>query len=318
MAKKLQEYSSYNTLGNNLMNKLRYRNGGKFPVTASRADIAWALGECNKDTSDYMIRLGAKALERVGVRVQGVTESRAADADFLISSVERGVSIPAALAHLREKGNGDSKSSAEKMAQAAGKKPGDDGYDELVKKFEKHAGKLNGDDKKKEESVAGGSRRPFTEQATDPIIRALADVLEWAKGNRGSKSGNPYGIPEIKAALQVLAKVQGNSSYLDVDTALLAESIVKGLLAEGYQGWFNYPTWSVALIFDNDRGLYEFIRSNMEDGTWAGPASLEDDLKEFIEDSFENGRLTELRDQLIAGALSDINWRELWEHWSEE
>jgi len=289
MAKKLQEYSSYNTLGNNLMNKLRYRNGGKFPVTASRADIAWALGECNKDTSDYMIRLGAKALERVGVRVQGVTESRAADADFLISSVERGVSIPAALAHLREKGNGDSKSSAEKMAQAAGKKPGDDGYDELVKKFEKHAGKLNGDDKKKEESV-----------------------------NRGSKSGNPYGIPEIKAALQVLAKVQGNSSYLDVDTALLAESIVKGLLAEGYQGWFNYPTWSVALIFDNDRGLYEFIRSNMEDGTWAGPASLEDDLKEFIEDSFENGRLTELRDQLIAGALSDINWRELWEHWSEE
>ncbi len=46
----------------------------------------------------------------------------------------------------------------------------------------------------------------------------LMDVLEWAKGNRGSKSGNPYMIPEIKSALKHLAKIQGRQDYLDAKT----------------------------------------------------------------------------------------------------
>jgi hypothetical protein len=50
-------------------------------------------------------------------------------------------------------------------------------------------------------------------------IAHLCNVLEWAKGNRGSKSGNPYLVPEIGAALKFLADLQGVDSYLDARTA---------------------------------------------------------------------------------------------------
>jgi hypothetical protein len=53
----------------------------------------------------------------------------------------------------------------------------------------------------------------------------LANVLEWAAGNRGSKSGNPYSIPEIKQALKHLAELTGRSDYLDVPTRTLAENV---------------------------------------------------------------------------------------------
>lgn len=54
---------------------------------------------------------------------------------------------------------------------------------------------------------------------------ALCDVLEWAKGNRGSKEGNPYGIREIADALKLLAKIQhgpgvGKHAWLDADTKI--------------------------------------------------------------------------------------------------
>lgn len=54
-------------------------------------------------------------------------------------------------------------------------------------------------------------------------IYHLANVLEWAKGNRGPKTGNPYGIPEIKEALVFLAELEGIESYLDVNTKKLSE-----------------------------------------------------------------------------------------------
>lgn len=55
-------------------------------------------------------------------------------------------------------------------------------------------------------------------RANAETITVLKDVLEWAKGNRGSKEGNPYLIPEVKAALNHLAKLQGINDYLDAKT----------------------------------------------------------------------------------------------------
>jgi hypothetical protein len=49
--------------------------------------------------------------------------------------------------------------------------------------------------------------------------KLLCDVLEWAKGHRGSKSGNPYAVPEIRAALVYLASKQGKKDWLDADTS---------------------------------------------------------------------------------------------------
>ncbi len=47
----------------------------------------------------------------------------------------------------------------------------------------------------------------------------LCEVLEWAKGNRGRQDINPYGVPEVKAALRHVAKLQGVADYLDARTA---------------------------------------------------------------------------------------------------
>lgn len=50
-----------------------------------------------------------------------------------------------------------------------------------------------------------------------PLQDALYHLLEWATGNRGSKSGNPYGIPEVRQALEALNRSHGaeNASYLN-------------------------------------------------------------------------------------------------------
>ena len=54
--------------------------------------------------------------------------------------------------------------------------------------------------------------------AAPELLEALCNVLEWAKGNRGAKDFNPYGVPEVRAALESLAKLQGIESYLDAKT----------------------------------------------------------------------------------------------------
>ena len=62
----------------------------------------------------------------------------------------------------------------------------------------------------------------LNEAGSKDTVRVLMDLLEWAKGNRGSKSSNPYTIPEVKNALIHLAKLQGfkdpEKNYFDVKT----------------------------------------------------------------------------------------------------
>ena len=50
------------------------------------------------------------------------------------------------------------------------------------------------------------------------LTSALCNLLEWAKGNRGSKAANPYMVPEVVDALKLLAKIQGVENYLDAKT----------------------------------------------------------------------------------------------------
>ena len=59
--------------------------------------------------------------------------------------------------------------------------------------------------------------------AAPAMYEALQNLLEWAKGNRGVKEGNPYCKPEVRQALKVLASIQGKKDYLDADTASQAE-----------------------------------------------------------------------------------------------
>jgi hypothetical protein len=63
-----------------------------------------------------------------------------------------------------------------------------------------------------------GKKGEKMKRANKETIRQLCEVLEWAKGNRGRKDGNPYLIPEIKGALKHLANLQGINDYLDAET----------------------------------------------------------------------------------------------------
>lgn len=57
------------------------------------------------------------------------------------------------------------------------------------------------------------------------LVKSLANLLEWAKGMRGSIEGNPYRFKEVRNALKTLGhltddKYTGN--WLDVDTNKLS------------------------------------------------------------------------------------------------
>ena len=62
------------------------------------------------------------------------------------------------------------------------------------------------------------TRAPTAEDSGPELYMALCNLIEWAKGSRGPKTGNPYEIPEVKRGLEVIAKIQGIDNYLDADT----------------------------------------------------------------------------------------------------
>ncbi len=60
---------------------------------------------------------------------------------------------------------------------------------------------------------------------TKETIRHLCSVIQWGLGNRGSKDCNPYGVPEIRGALEHLAYLSGLTDYLDVDTEQIPKDL---------------------------------------------------------------------------------------------
>ena len=56
--------------------------------------------------------------------------------------------------------------------------------------------------------------------AAPAMYTTIQHLLEWAKGNRGAKTGNPYCIPEVRHALKTLAAIQGVNDYIDADTTV--------------------------------------------------------------------------------------------------
>jgi hypothetical protein len=91
-----------------------------------------------------------------------------------------------------------------------------------------------------------------------------------------------------------------------------------------YNGWTNYETWLVKLWQDNSEGDQEFWRDQAEecvktDGKEASVMSLADIMKEH----YEAGASELATDcgfwcDLIRAALSEVNWREISQHWIDE
>lgn len=101
-----------------------------------------------------------------------------------------------------------------------------------------------------------------------------------------------------------------------------------------YNGWTNYETWSVALIIDNDestqRFALELTRIAVEEGEpseyWTEEQRRRyrtaDMLKDWIEEQLETMRqpsethpLSYLWSQLVIGALGEVDWHEIADHY---
>ena len=100
---------------------------------------------------------------------------------------------------------------------------------------------------------------------------------------------------------------------------------------EKHNGYRNFETWSIALILDNDEGMYKDIRAMIEnikknidkddrvkDGIWTQDEGikfcLSDAIKEYVEsditDEEEDMRYTFV-ETLVHCAMSRIDWDEI-------
>lgn len=109
-----------------------------------------------------------------------------------------------------------------------------------------------------------------------------------------------------------------------------------------YNGWRNYETWSVALIVDNDQDLYH-TRHRMAQRAWLDAQTHPDHrrvfaklrftrheyavvllaqrAKEWVTEAVDlrlvgrSGDWWLLINQLVGGALSEVDWHELATNW---
>jgi hypothetical protein len=97
-----------------------------------------------------------------------------------------------------------------------------------------------------------------------------------------------------------------------------------------YNGWTNYETWNVSLWLDNDQGTYSDALAMAQDA-WdeaeggrvftreeEARNALADRLKDYVESLPEiepviNG--SSLASDLLGAALSEVNWREIADHY---
>ncbi len=86
-----------------------------------------------------------------------------------------------------------------------------------------------------------------------------------------------------------------------------------------YNGWANYETWATALWLANDPGTYENARRIVLTANDAWHAQL--DLRYYVEDLPDIAAAIEsasLASDLLGAALSEINWKEIAEHYRDE
>ena len=101
---------------------------------------------------------------------------------------------------------------------------------------------------------------------------------------------------------------------------------MKRYAEEGYQGWKNYETWNAALWINNDQGLYDLLQEEIsrlkEEGD--GRDEIVYDLAGTMENQFEDmyedyaGDIPGPLNDLLRGAMSEIDWREIAQSFYED
>jgi hypothetical protein len=86
-------------------------------------------------------------------------------------------------------------------------------------------------------------------------------------------------------------------------------------MANGYSGYTNYETWTVALFIDNESNecIKDAVRSALQD-------SYGDALKEYVEEYFlgDNDSYNLFVQQMLGAAMSEVNWKELHDLYAEQ
>ena len=105
--------------------------------------------------------------------------------------------------------------------------------------------------------------------------------------------------------------------------------------ATTYNGWTNYETWNVALWLDNDASSYRYSREQAQEAYNDASAdrsftrkenaafALADTLKEQHESAMADmlesaGQTSSVWADLLGAALSEVNWREIAEHYLDD
>ena len=91
---------------------------------------------------------------------------------------------------------------------------------------------------------------------------------------------------------------------------------------ETYNGWKNYPTWSVSLLLSNDEPLYReaFVRtaSIIEREGGVPRAILADALKRWVTDDLVPDLGASFAADLLGYALDCVDWYEIADAWIED
>lgn len=83
-----------------------------------------------------------------------------------------------------------------------------------------------------------------------------------------------------------------------------------------YNGWTNYETWVVKLWLDNEQSSYNFWREETKKSSVYDLSKTLQRLHEVdCETTFDT---ISFKNDLLNGALSEVNWREIAEHLKEE
>ena len=93
-----------------------------------------------------------------------------------------------------------------------------------------------------------------------------------------------------------------------------------------YNGWTNYETWVVNLWMDNEKGQQDYwieevqVALKQDNPVMHFADRLRDEheavVEQMLDDSvhYKQGPLADL----LNGALSEVNWREIAQHWIDD
>lgn len=98
-----------------------------------------------------------------------------------------------------------------------------------------------------------------------------------------------------------------------------------------YNGWYNFEAWLCSLWIDNDQGLYNYWQDRVREVCDTAEAEYEfltdkqqavtdlaEELKDWVEDNSPLADTANMYADLLSGAISEINFREIAEHWVDD